>query len=160
MSDVSIGKEVLEVAIEIEANGVDFYESLAKIAGESNVWDTYTYLAEQEREHENMFKSMLGRLGGYKPPQEYPGEHYEYIKGLADSSIFTGERAKAALVRADISHAEALEIGIGFEKDSILLYSEMQGLVPQTDKEIVDMVIEREKDHLRQLTNLRNQLDD
>lgn len=160
MSDISIGKEVLEVAIEIEANGSDFYESIAKLTRDSKVWDTYTYLAGEEREHESTFKSMLGRLEGYNPPQNYPGEHYKYIKGLADTSIFTGKRARAALTQQTISHNEVLELGIGFEKDSILLYSEMRDLVPHADQEILDTVIDSEKDHLRQLTNLWNQLND
>jgi rubrerythrin len=158
MPEISISKEILEMAIEIEKNGRAFYESMAKLAKESKVWDTYTYLAAQEQEHENTFREMLSRLGGYQPPQAYSGEHYQYIKALSDSSIFVGERVQVALTQEAVSDAEALEIGIGFEKDSILFYSEIRGLVPPADQEIVGKMIDEEQHHLKQLTEIRSTL--
>jgi rubrerythrin len=163
VSEISIGKEVLEVAIEIEKNGRSFYESLARLTKVSKVRDIYVYLASQEKEHENTFREMLKRLGGYRPLQAYPGEHYQYIRDLADSAIFVGERVQAAVAqesravvaRGIMSKSEALAIAIGFEKDSILLYSEIRGLVPKADQEIVDKVIYEERRHLRRLMDLK-----
>lgn len=57
-----------------------------------------------------------------------------------------------------MTDVEALEIGIGFEKDSILLYSEMRGMVPRQDQEIVDMITNEEKKHLSELTYMVNKL--
>lgn len=74
----------------------------------------------------------------------------------ADSSVFTAERAQTALTQEAVSDTEAPEIGIGFEKDSILLYLEMRGLVPRANREIVVKVINEEKSHLCQLTDIWN----
>ena len=69
---------------------------------------------------------------------------------------FTAERAQTALTQEAVSDTEAPEIGIGFEKDSILLYLEMRGLVPRANREIVVKVINEEKSHLCQLTDIWN----
>lgn len=158
MSQISIGKELLEVAIEIEKNGRIFYEYIARGGEDKEVRDIFMRLATREKEHENMFRDMLSRLGGYQPPQEYSGEHYQYIKDLADSSIFTSEWAQALLINNTMTDVKAMEAGIGFEKDSILFYSEMRGMVPREDQDIVDMIVSEEQKHLSELTYITNKL--
>jgi rubrerythrin len=158
MSEISIGKEFLELAIEIEKNGRFFYEVVARLNRNREIGDVFTKLAAREREHENIFHDMLSRLGGYRPYQKQTGEHYQYIRDLAESSIFAGERVQAVLTRKAMTDVEALEIGIGFEKDSILFYSEMRGMVPRQDQEIVDVITNEEKKHLSELTYIMNKL--
>ena len=48
--------------------------------------------------------------------------------------------------------------GIGFEKDSILFYSEVRGMVPSQDQQIVDMIVSEEKKHLSELTYVAGKL--
>jgi rubrerythrin len=158
MAERSTGKEFLEPAIEIEKNGRFFYEVVARLNRNKEVEEVFAKLAAHEKEHENTFRDMLARLGGYRPHQKYAGEHYQYIRDLAASSIFAGERVQALLSRKPATDVEALEVGIGFEKDSILFYSEMRGMVPEQDREIVDVIINEEKTHLSELTYMTNKL--
>lgn len=90
MSEISIGKEFLELAIEIEKNGRLFYDYLARQNRDREVQKLFAQLAVREKEHENTYREMINRLGGYQPRQKHGGEHYQYIRDLADSSIFTG----------------------------------------------------------------------
>ena len=158
MSEISIGKEFLELAIEIEKNGRFFYEVAARLNRNKEIGDVFAKLAAREREHENNFHDMLSRLGGYRPYQKQTGEHYQYIRDLAETSIFAGERAQTVLRRKSITDVEALEIGIGFEKDSILFYSEMRGMMPRQDQEIVDVITSEEKKHLSELVYMAGRL--
>jgi rubrerythrin len=158
MSETSIGKEFLELAIEIEKKGRFFYEIVARLNRNREIGDVFARLATREKEHENTFRDMLSHLGGYRPHQKHTGEHYQYIRDLAESSIFHGERVQALLTRKAMTDVEALEIGIGFEKDSILFYSDMRGMVPRQDQEIVDVIINEEKKHLSELTYMANKL--
>jgi rubrerythrin len=57
-----------------------------------------------------------------------------------------------------MTDVEALETGIGFEKDSILFYSEIRGMVPKLDQEIVDTIISEERKHFSELTYMADQL--
>ncbi|MDH4268732.1 MAG: ferritin family protein [Dehalococcoidia bacterium] len=158
MSEISIGKEFLELAIEIEKNGRFFYEVAARLNRNKEIGDVFAKLAAREREHENNFHDMLSRLGGYRPYQKQTGEHYQYIRDLAETSIFAGERAQTVLRRKSITDVEALEIGIAFEKDSILFYSEMRGMMPRQDQEIVDVITSEEKKHLSELVYMAGRL--
>jgi hypothetical protein len=117
-----------------------------------------TMIAAMKWVDENTCREMMNRLGGYQPSQKYPGEHYRYVRDLADSSIFVGERARALLARKAMTDVEVMETGIGFEKDSILFYSEVRGMVPRQDQEIIDMIINEEKKHLSELTYMANRL--
>ena len=155
MAEKSPGKEFLEVAIEIERNGYKFYELAAQDKGKE-VQDILMQLAGREREHEHTFRDMLTRAGGYVA--EKPCENYQYIKSLADSSIFTGEQGLALLSRKTMTDIEAVEAGISFEKDSILLYSEVKGMVPRQDQDIIDMITNEEKKHLSELMYLANKI--
>ena len=53
------------------------------------------------------------------------------------------------------SEIEALDIGIQAEKDSILFYVEMQNLVSPPARKVVSGIIDEEKGHLRQLSELK-----
>lgn len=156
MAEKSVGKEFLELAIELERNGGNFYESVARKNMDKEVQNIFTRLAAREKEHEHTFRDMLTRLGGYIP--ENPCENYQYIKSVADSNIFTGERAQTLLTRTTVTDIQAIEAGISFEKDSILFYSEVRGMVPRQDQEIIDMIINEEKKHLSELTYTANRL--
>ena len=49
---------------------------------------------------------------------------------------------------------EAIELGIGFEKDSILFYQEMKKFVLTSEQNIIEKLLEEEKEHLRKLFEL------
>ncbi|MBI4186616.1 MAG: ferritin family protein [Chloroflexi bacterium] len=154
----TIGEQFLELAIEIEKNGRAFYETVAQRSGDKKVQDVFTQLAAREKEHENTFRTMLNHLGDYQPAPEYTSEHHKYIKDIADSSVFTGERAQDTLARKTMTDIEAAQIGIGFEKDSILFYSEVRGMLPRQQHELIDMIVNEEKGHLSELTYIANKL--
>ena len=156
MAEKSPGKEFLEAAIEIERNGRKFYESAAQRSKNGEVRKVLMQLAGREREHEHTFRDMLTRAGGYG--SENPCENYDYIKNVADTSIFAGERAQALLTKGAMTDIDAVEAGISFEKDSVLFYSEVRGMVPRQDQEIMDMIINEEKKHLSELSYMANKM--
>ncbi|MDP3879516.1 MAG: ferritin family protein [Dehalococcoidales bacterium] len=155
MAEQSTGKEFLELAIEIERNGYNFYTSAAQEKSKE-IKDILMQLAGREKEHEHTFRDMLTRVGGYVA--EHPCENYEYIKTLAETSIFIGKQAQELLTRKKMTDVEAFEVGIGFEKDSILLYSEVRGMVPRPDQDIIDMITNEEKKHLSELMYMANKM--
>jgi rubrerythrin len=154
MIETSVGKEFLEIAIEMERNGFAFYESVQTKDEEAR--NIFKQLAAREKEHEHTFRDILSGLGGYSP--EKSCENYQYIKNVANSSIFTGDRANILLSKKTKTDAEAIEAGIGFEKDSILFYSEVRGMVPRKDQDIIDAIVNEEKKHLSELMYIANKI--
>ena len=152
------GSELLEIAIGIERNGMAFYQALADKTGNRDVKDIYNYLAGEEKKHLDIFQSMSDSLGQAKPQETYTEEYMLYLKSLVDSVVFsnvTEARQKANKVFNEI---EALDTGIQAEKDSILFYTELQNLVRERDRKVVLKVLDEEKNHLRQLSELKRGL--
>jgi len=152
------GSELVNIAIGIEKSGLAFYQSLAKAETHEMARDAYKHLAEMEEKHIGTFQSMLDAVGGYKTPEMYTEEYDLYLKALVDSAVFTDDKVAREMAEKVTGSAEAIQIGLGAEKDSILFYSEMRNLVPQRDREVVERIIEEEKTHLRQLSDLKKKL--
>jgi rubrerythrin len=151
------GSELVNLAIEIEKNGLAFYSTLAQQATRPASKQIFTYLAEQEERHRAIFEGM--QQGAGKQPLDALSEEYDaYLRALVDSTIFTDLKAATLKATQARSEAEALEIGIKAEKDSILFYQEMRGLVRQRDRTTVGQMVAEERSHLLQLTALRKEL--
>jgi rubrerythrin len=152
------GSELFEIAMGIERNGMAFYQALADKTGKRDVKDIYTYLAGEEKKHLDTFQGMSDSLGQVKPPETYTEEYMLYLKSLVDSVVFsnvTEARQKAGEVYGE---NEAVDIGIQAEKDSILFYIELQNLVRERDSKVVLKILDEEKNHLRQLSDLKKGL--
>ncbi len=149
------GSELLEIAIGIERNGMAFYQAVADKTGIRDVKDIYNYLAGEEKKHLDTFQGMSDSLGQAKPSETYTEEYMLYLKSLVDSTVFssvTEAQQKAGKVSDEI---EALDTGIQAEKDSILFYMELQNLVREQDRKVVLNIVDEEKKHLRQLSELK-----
>jgi len=155
MSVFFSGVELLEVALGIERNGAAFYQALAGKTKNKDAKAIYGYLAGEEKKHLNTFQSMLDSVGKYQPPESYPGEYMLYLKSLIDNTVFTDLAAAQQKAEKTSSEIDALDIGVQAEKDSILFYAEMQNFVGKGDREVVSSIIDEEKGHLRQLSELK-----
>ncbi len=152
------GNELLEVSMGIERNGMAFYQALADKTGNRDVKDIYSHLAGEEKKHLDTFQGMSDSLGQAKPAETYTEEYMLYVKSLVDSTVFSSvaeARQKAAKVFDKI---EAIDTGIQAEKDSILFYAELQSLVKERDRKVVLNILDEEKKHLRQLSEIKRRL--
>ena len=152
------GRELINIAVGIERNGAVFYDSLADSTRDAAVQGTYKYLADKEKEHIGIFRNMLGSVGDYQPPETLTEEYDSYLKALTDSLVFTDDQVAREIARKVNSDIEAIQIALGAEKDSILFYSEIRDLVRMPDRDVVNRIIEEEKSHVRQLSDLKKDL--
>lgn len=158
MSVFFSSRELINIAIGIERNGLAFYKSLLKVEKDVMARGAYKYLADMEEQHIKTFQSMLNTIGEYGHPETYTEEYDLYLKALVDSAVFTNDKVAREMAENAKSSAEAIQIALGAEKDSILFYYDMRNLVREQDREAVDKIIEEEKSHLRQLSDLKKDL--
>lgn len=154
MAEYFKASELLEFAIQIEKNGEIFYRAAAKKSGSDKVRNMFLYLAEEEVKHRNTYKALLKSTEDYQPPEIYPGEYFRYLQAYADQHIFVNKEViekKAEMTKSDI---EAIDLAMGFEKDSILYYLEMIDHVPENEKNIIDRIVKEEHSHYLKLTEL------
>lgn len=150
------GIEVLQVAVKIEENGILFYEQLELNTRRAELKTTYEYLAGQEKLHKQAFTKMQESAGKSYTVESYPGEEAAYLKSLADSILFTPD--KVAEMAKKANDREALDMALTFEKDSILFYSDMLGIVRRDDRKVVEWVIAQEKSHVKRILDLKKML--
>jgi len=158
MVNIFAGSEIVELGIQIEKNGKDFYSTLVKQSKNQKAKETFKYLAGEEEKHIATFQKVLDSVHKYEPPETYRGEYFAYMNALASDYVFTQKEKGEEVAKRARSDKEAIDLGIGFEKDSILFYEGMRKVVPPYDHKIVDELIGQEQDHLRQLSDLKKNL--
>ena len=149
------GRELLEIAMGIEENGMAFYQALADKSENREVKGIYNYLAGEEKKHLDTFRGISDSLGQVKPPESYTEEYMLYLKALVDRAVFSNIAQAQQKASNVLNEIEAIDTGIQAEKDSILFYTELQNLVRERDRKVVLKILDEEKNHVRQLSQLR-----
>lgn len=150
--------EILDMAVQIEQQGLAFYESCADASLGAETTDVFEYLINQEKKHVEIFTRMKEGLDDSPIPESYPGETRSYIESFVRDRVFTSPE-EAAQKAADISDPlEAIALAIGFEQRSILFYSAIKDAVRASEGEVIDEVIAQEHGHIRRLVKLQSDL--
>ncbi|MBI5885137.1 MAG: ferritin family protein [Deltaproteobacteria bacterium] len=149
------GKEVLDMAVKIEENGLRYYTDAAAAAKAAPLKELFGYLADQEKDHIKVFsglRKLIADTGSESSQADYGEEAALYLNALADSEVFTNANEGARLAKTVKGEREAVEMAIGMEKDSLLFYYEIQKMIRPQDASVLEHLIGQEKDHVRRLT--------
>jgi len=152
------GSDIIEIAVEIEKNGYDFYTRLTRQLRDAKAREAFAFMADEEKKHIEDFKNILGAVIKYDPCEAYPQEYFSYLNSIASEYVFTKKdelKERMANIGTD---KEAIDFSLGLEKDSILFYEEMKKIVPEKDKALIDSIISQEKGHVEKLWGLRKTL--
>ncbi len=159
MSDRLSIQEIIEIAIEIEKNGVKFYHALAESVNTDRVRNLFLYLAEAEMKHIARFQEILESAGGYQISEAYYATQYMgYMKALADERVFGNDVSVTEVADHAKSPREAVDIAIGFEKESIIFLHEMREMLSESGEKAVQKLLDEEREHLRQLSAIKAQM--
>lgn len=151
-------RELVDIALGIENNGAAFYEALQELATVEKVKGVYCYLAGNEKEHADVFRSIVSSSQDRSFGDTLDDDYERYLKSLVDSSVFPNEIAARDAARRTSSDREALDLGIIAEKESILFYTEIGNLVRREDADVLRRIVQEERAHLQQLLELREGL--
>jgi len=148
--------ELLQFGIKIEENGEKFYRETAQTIKNRELKDLLVFLADEEAEHKKVLESMIPEIEKYEPAEAYPPEYFAYLRAFADNIIFTGKLRKDLPKKMDA--VSVIDFGIRRELDSIAYYQEMRGVVPREQHDMVDRIIQQEREHFMKFTNLKKTL--
>jgi rubrerythrin len=138
--------DVAAAAVEIERRGCAFYRKAESKADTAADKELFAFLAEEELRHERLFSSMLERLGGVALPAGSTEEEYlTYVQSLLDSHcLFLPEQEGHFL-------QSPLHAAVRLEKDTLLFFTEIERLVPDSEKSTVRECADEERRHLKRL---------
>lgn len=89
MGNIFSASEIVEMGIEIEKNGRDFYNGVKNLSKNPKAKELFEFLAGEEAKHIKRFEAMLSEVKKYDPSEAYPGEYFAYIRSLSEGHIFT-----------------------------------------------------------------------
>jgi len=151
-------QELLKIAIGVEENGKNLYETLENKAKSEKIKAIWKYLKEQEEIHRQIFKQMLDDVDNYIVYEFSPGEYDAYLKAIASSYIFTKGLIEKKITELFNSELEAVDFGIYIEKESILALSALKEYITSDKKSVLNKIIAEERKHLVSLTDLKQDI--
>ncbi|MCL6635244.1 MAG: ferritin family protein [Peptococcaceae bacterium] len=150
--------EVAKIAMAIEKNGMAFYQAVAERVQQTEAKALFSHMAEEEAAHHKTFERLSSSLASYEMPELYDGEYEEYMRALVDSNVFAKDASAKTIAGQIKDPIEAIELALGFEKDSIILFDQFKRMVPREEQSAVDMLIAEENKHIKKLLGIKKML--
>jgi rubrerythrin len=153
--------EIFQLGVQIETNGKNFYEKAAKNIHDPSVQKLFSELSKWESAHQDLFEKLRKSLPDAAKREtlfDPEGEQSLYLRTMAESHVFVKNRDVSGLVSRCKSPVDALDLAIAFEKDSIVFFTTMKGIVPEhLGKDKIDLLISEEIRHLFILTQKKRE---
>lgn len=152
--------EVFKIALMIEDNGHLFYETAAAKPFPGEIVQLFQDLAKEELAHKSIFANLLKKL----PPDtttstvwDPDNELDHYLKMMAGQHVFNKKPEAITEQLKNITNpAEAIKMAMGFEKDTIVFFLELQASSEGYDesRKEIEKLVNEERKHLKKLSGL------
>lgn len=154
MANVFTAAEIIDMGIAKEKKRRAFYAYTADKFKDKELKGLFSRLRDWEDEHIKKFTQIRNSTQTYETQESYEGEAASYMKFVVDDMLYQQVSAKwfAKNIKKPI---EAIQYGIGFEKDAILFFSELLKYMMGPDKGKIEELIGEEKKHLIYLSELK-----
>jgi len=144
-------KVLLGWAQQIEVNGAAFYRQVAAQAEDRDVKLLFEDLAQQEERHHRLYGRMLQGA----PDTELSGPdvdgYQDYMASALSSALLGGPEKGMERAKSATDEQQAIAAALAFEKDTLLFFSDLLNMVPESHRAAIEGIIEEEKGHVRQL---------
>ena len=147
------GDAALQLAIEIEEIGRDFYDALASLLDDPRAAKLCRDLAKKEAIHCRTFRAMRSQLASRGETVILSDESLASARQAARHRVIPSKSEILRVVSAG-RIAEVLGVAIEMEKDAISYYCALAGQVSVGDSDVLQAIIREEEQHLQQLLAL------
>ena len=149
--------EIFEMAEGIERNGAKFYRQAAQNCSDKKTQRMLLDMAAMENEHLATFTQMREKFNEQEngtvvfDPDDISAL---YLQTMADAHGWEGRITPIKELTGDETVKDILEIALNAEKESVVFYFGLKGLVPSdTAKKKVEEIIIEEISHITTLLN-------
>ncbi|MEW6708793.1 MAG: ferritin family protein [Candidatus Riflebacteria bacterium] len=157
--------ELMELAIQIEKNGKNYFLAMAARTQNEKVREIFNYLAAEEQSHLENFVKISEKLGAREEEipiaDEYSTpEMYDYVKAMFDGRVFPNLTSHEELAKEIKTDEQAVYHAISFEKDTVLFFTEILRMLgdDNENKALIEELIRQEKIHIARLHTLLGNL--
>ncbi len=146
--------EIIEMALDIEKNGLEFYDHLSRNFEDAGKRELFSYLASQEAQHVRDFK-MLSEALAEETNIEFWEEAEKYLKSVVEDKIFPNASEMIAKAKT-MQLEEIVNFALGIEKETIIFYEQILDCSKaERSKEILRKIIHEEVGHVKTLLTLK-----
>ncbi len=149
--------EIFEMAEEMERNGAKFYRKAAENASDDQTKQMLLDMADMEDGHLKTFEEMRGQLSGQEKGWtifDPDNQSALYLQAMADARGYEGKITPTKELTGNEATKEILEIALNSEKESVVFYFGLKGLVPiRAGRDKVEAIIIEELSHITTLLN-------
>lgn len=157
MSITFNANEIFEMAEEMERNGAKFYRQAAENAADERTKQMLLDMADMEDGHLKTFQEMKVQLSGQEKGWtvfDTDNQSVLYLQAMADARGYEGKISPTKELTGSETPKEILETALNSEKESVVFYFGLKGLVPvKAGKDKVEGIIVEELSHITTLLN-------
>ena len=154
MANIFNAAEIIDMGIEKEKKRRDFYARVSEEFAEKDLKKLFGDLSNWEEEHIKKFTEIRNSVADEEIAESYQGEFTAYIRSLVDDRLYSQVTA-SSFSKNIRTPLDAIQWGMGFEKDAILFFNELIDYMPSQNKNKVKLLIDEEKKHIIYLSELR-----
>lgn len=147
--------EAVEVAINMEEEGIRFYALAGERAGDPETKKLFALLQEREHDHIQAFKQLHQQIAEKEGDADaglwlLDVDTASYFRAFVESTVFPVKGAAEQAIEGLSGPADALALALRIEKDSILFYRELMEHSPwPAARELLEKVVAEERRHVR-----------
>jgi rubrerythrin len=145
-------REIAEAAVEKEKKRRGFYAAVSELSTNEGMKVLFQFLTEEEDKHVAAFAQIRDHLPQDAHSEEYTADMEAYMDSVIDDRLYASIDSRA-FVQEAITAKAVFRLAIGFEKDAILYFREFLPYLTESDRKVVEDLIEEEKGHIRKLAD-------
>ncbi len=157
MSITFNANEIFEMAEEMERNGAKFYRKAAGNASDKETKQMLLDMADMEDGHLKTFEEMRKQLSGQEKGWtifDPDNQSVLYLQAMADARGYEGKITPSKELTGNETTKEILDIALNSEKESVVFYFGLKGMVPvKAGRDKVEAIIIEELSHITTLLN-------
>ncbi len=150
--------EIINIAIQIERSGSEFYTKAISSSKKKNIKLQLENLAQWEDSHIKKMEDLKDLLEDDCEPFIFPDiDPSSYMQSLENCHIFIKNKDIDKMLKKTKNDRDLLELALEFEKDSVTFYKKIVTNNSSVLK-ILKLIIKEEESHVEFIKNLINEL--
>jgi rubrerythrin len=148
-------RDVIRIALDIEQSGMQTYLDMKERTPDRELAKLLEYLAREEQAHVAVFTRMFKEveLDPASMPDPTP-EDSAYLDVVLRTMVFDGPKSGIVRARDAKSPVEMLKFALQFERDAMLFWMKIHGMVREQARPGVHHLIKQEEEHVREIDHL------
>ncbi|MBO8169026.1 MAG: hypothetical protein H0Z35_07575 [Thermoanaerobacteraceae bacterium] len=102
--------EIIDLAVQIEEKGAEFYKKLAEKAETESARELLLFLVAEEEKHQLDFKKLGKDFEAVDPRESYAGEYLDYVRSTVETHMLADLERLEQLLDTAKSEADIIRL--------------------------------------------------